>query len=252
MKRFMFLTVVTFLCVMVSISGAFAYLITDNPQGGDTFYTLSRQYTAPTSPTSNFSDEIPQDGQFQTNSIQIDWIGQTLKFTLNTNMLQNGVTVGGQLFKPADIALDLGKDCDWDAGIYMKGPNQYQMVSVSQWGTSKDRMASLSGFTYGGGYKVVKNGATLFASEYVPVDILSGSLMAAGSGTWDEINDRVTITFDLSGNSHLGDLEKGFYTLWGTAQCGNDIVTDKVPIPGSVLLLGSGLLGLVGLRRRVK
>ncbi len=39
--------------------------------------------------------------------------------------------------------------------------------------------------------------------------------------------------------------------LWGTGRCGNDIV-HVAPIPGSLLLLGSALLGLVGVGWRKK
>jgi len=36
----------------------------------------------------------------------------------------------------------------------------------------------------------------------------------------------ITVTFtDLN----WSDWEDGFYTLWGTSFCGNDVVTDKVP-----------------------
>jgi hypothetical protein len=48
--------------------------------------------------------------------------------------------------------------------------------------------------------------------------------------------------------------------LWGTATCANDVVFGQVggggepnvPIPSTVLLLGSGLVGLVGLRQKRK
>jgi hypothetical protein len=42
-----------------------------------------------------------------------------------------------------------------------------------------------------------------------------------------------------------------FNFLWATATCGNDVITCRptIPVPPTLLLLGSGLLGLVGWRR---
>jgi hypothetical protein len=40
--------------------------------------------------------------------------------------------------------------------------------------------------------------------------------------------------------------------LWGTARCANDVVYSAAPIPGSLVLLGSGILGLVGIGLRKK
>ncbi|OPX20721.1 MAG: hypothetical protein BZ151_02275 [Desulfobacca sp. 4484_104] len=48
----------------------------------------------------------------------------------------------------------------------------------------------------------------------------------------------ITVTFtDLN----WSDWEDGFYTLWGTSFCGNDVVTDKVLLPGAMVLMGAFL-----------
>ena len=61
------------------------------------------------------------------------------------------------------------------------------------------------------------------------------------------------IILDLSDLIHDGDT----FTAHFTMQCGNDNLMGRndpngppVPIPGAVWLFGSGLLGLVGIRRR--
>jgi hypothetical protein len=53
-----------------------------------------------------------------------------------------------------------------------------------------------------------------------------------------------TIVIDLSGNSHDGTLGVGF------SGATSPTFTSSVPIPGAIWLLGSGLLGLVGIRRK--
>jgi hypothetical protein len=62
---------------------------------------------------------------------------------------------------------------------------------------------------------------------------------------------------EVGGNSHyvvtglnLGFLPSGDFVVHNTMQCGNDNLMGQVPLPPTVLLLGSGLIGLAGLRYR--
>jgi len=67
----------------------------------------------------------------------------------------------------------------------------------------------------------------------------------------------VSSTFNFSGLSggglYIGS--EDFIISW-TVNCANDVVYEKisnhVPIPPTMLLLGSGLIGLIGIRRRFK
>ena len=66
--------------------------------------------------------------------------------------------------------------------------------------------------------------------------------------------DVYDISIDLSG---LFDAAAGFTYIWGTGTCANDTIGDTVapgaagvPIPGALLLFGTGLVGLGAIRRR--
>ena len=83
----------------------------------------------------------------------------------------------------------------------------------------------------------IPNGNTLAFSG----DPLFGFLFCQGPSNWQE--------YDLSGTGgafHLSEINTGMTVLVHDAQMAH------APIPGTVLLLGSGLIGIVTLKRRQK
>ena len=67
-------------------------------------------------------------------------------------------------------------------------------------------------------------------------------------------SDHYVVTLDLLNDFQTLGLTLDEFTTHFTMECGNDNLMGhaQVPIPGSLLLLGTGLLGLAGIRRFTK
>ena len=85
-------------------------------------------------------------------------------------------------------------------------------------------------------------------------EALIGSYSFSGfNSSYDDVT--FTAFKDLSGSDLTLGLDGQFILAFG-ATCANDViyetVNNPVPVPPSVWLFGSGLIGLVGLKRRTK
>jgi hypothetical protein len=172
------------------------------------------------------------------NTFGADWsIG---KFTIHTNWNpgKDG-DLGEPKIKTADLFLygtSLG-----DVAIRLDSTDQGAVFINPTYDTSYG-IFSTTGYGYGGKYD-------LNNPNPVPVRATSAKSGTIAGVTWSSSNPsdlNNTVAIDLGGVGINGF--KSF--VWGTATCSNDGFA--APIPGTLVLLGSGLLSLVGIGLRKK
>jgi hypothetical protein len=183
----------------------------------------------------------------------------TINWGVSDIAINNGA--GKANYDAATVAAFPGAQSLYELGINMQayatapignGNGAAILQAVDTWSTSFSESSGV-GTHYGGAYK--KN-TQPFGTQISPVEarIVSGRDVAQGIMTWtqqdNDINNNIPdwfIQISFVGNPLNAD---NFGLLWSTANCGNDVV--NTPIPGSVLLMGTGILGLVGVGIRRK
>lgn len=166
---------------------------------------------------------------------------------LFTNFPPTGNTVGSWITKPADLFITetyQGSQYEW--AIPTATHDSFQagyLYAVGTYKVSDDFDPSPGSYSYNHNFPVWIDSV---GSNYGWTSIAGSVAYSGPSASMPYYTYRITTGF------YEDDPSAVLAFRWGTATCANDIITGQIPtpIPPAFLLLGSGLVGLLTVRRR--
>jgi len=189
-------------------------------------------------------DEIGGQLGFRTKGIDVTLGADKVTLDIHTKYGLPGTTVGGRKIDMADVKLDFGPSV-W--GVVLNDHDQTSfnrgVYETGSWKTSKDFLNS-SGLIFGG---------TTTDYKDIHTAVGTGSKVGNVGLSVMDLGDVINVMMTGLDSTQMNLFKGGFALTWGTGTCGNDTVMGRVapvPVPAAVWMLGSGLLGLVGVARR--
>lgn len=191
---------------------------------------------------------------FDTSGIAVYWREDAVYLALVTNFRDANVNSAGRPVSPADLALDLDNDGQFETAVVLsdirrtgdrgvvrpEGVRMGEVYTVSRW----QRPDDLLHHTYGQGWRWYGPDDKAFAQSAVPVWMAEGvrSSVAQANVEWhdDPRGQGSIVLIELRSL----DPEQSFVSVplvWGTAVCGNDVVF-AVPTRLNELVETGGLL----------
>lgn len=156
---------------------------------------------------------------------------------------QSPFSVGSNVYMTYGIDFDRPREREWDSGLIFDGPDTYYayLVGSNAVNWTDNRPDTTEWWTRGG--EVLEDGTGYFAeyhhgeSSFI-LDV-DGEFDIGDHMVWNYFND--SYEFMISAGVTLTAIsEINPYTT----------TTSPTPIPGAVWLLGTGLMGLLGFKRR--
>jgi hypothetical protein len=198
------------------------------------------------------NDSIGVAGEFETYGIDVSNIfGAPIIFELYTNY-QNGLTVGTWTTYAADLFIDEYYDNPGDS-IYNPSWVHWAIPLVDHDGFIAGKWYLVDSVYTSNDFRP-NDGVNYVFNENVPVWMKTGSVPSFGSyGGAVDFSQPGKIV--LSSDVIFEDDPNAYMNIsWATATCANDVISGTVgapvPEPATMLLLGSGLVGLAGFGRK--
>ena len=232
MRKTIFLTLILVLGLGLVTTGAWA----------DTFFpdeTLVQEYH-PGDPPGAWMDVVGPSNEFDIVSATLSLQSNGYHLSILTNW-QPGFD--SQTIKTGDLFLatdNLAKN--WNVAIVLdtNDPNRAAgTVYYNPTITTSIQLFGSGGIYYGGQYdEADPNDVPVMGTS----DETGSALVQWYLGYSGSLNMVDILLSDINGFDPLS-----FQFLAASATCANDVIVGTVPIPGTLLLLGSGLLGMAGL-----